>query len=292
MSLLENYLAEIQRSRSSTLEELLEGYLCRFVYNNSNLVVEGQNPEILSRVVGPLSPSGIFSQFLGPLKGGYCYQISELQYFVLTELGFKVTRHASITLKTLSSLVDHSSVLSRPVVHELLIVREEGNSDLNLIDVAFGSNLLRAPLRFSIDEPLGTEHCLLDEKYRILPLNGTTNWKILEIQFRNQWTALHAFCLDEASLQDCEAYHEDLYRNPNLIPIRDLHLFISKSDSVTGRKWIHMIRGEKSATLRWIQGGEVIQRISLNWEETCKTALTEFGAVVPEALRLMFNESD
>lgn len=210
------------------------------------------------------------------VRGGHCYQQSELLHGALVSLGYSVARVGSYVLNG-KELKD---VPRR--FHNILVVTLAG--ELYLVDVGFGPGSPRYPLRFSFLETEEVE-CCEGERYR---LEVTPTFYTLFLRLADTWFPLYAFPRDAATHQpktvtreETLEMFEELYTSPLTIPIRDIKMCINLQ-TVDSR--LNFLTEGDSHSLKVISKGRRVAEERFGSQEEMLARVRELGvrALGPE----------
>lgn len=202
------------------LTKIVEHYLLKFHYQNTELYEAGRIPT-LNRKVPSLEINNLFEK-MTTKKGGYCFQHLELLYAVLVGAGFNVDRHlAKIILQDCSQLNSSNQVDAK--THELLIIHLDETP--YLVDVGMANLSLRMPLE--LKEGL---HSIDDDQYCLTKMEGL--W-ILDTRTKanNEWFRLYQFFNHPVKYNDIEEANQNLLLTEKYMSIRDNQLLIGETTS-------------------------------------------------------------
>ena len=159
--------------------ELQRKHLAEFSFNN--LAV------LLGQAVS-LDIGDIIEKIIVQNRGGYCFEHNKLMHCVLEELGFNV--------RCLLARVLNSKELETARTHRVTLL--EWNSEFYIIDVGFGPNCPRGPIKVKLGEEFvhGTyAYCLAESAYDDFQL---------ELLTESGAYTLYAFNLEHYTDADCE----------------------------------------------------------------------------------------
>ncbi len=180
---------DVDKPTLHLLKQLVRAHLQTFCYQNADLLAQGLKPRA-ERVVCDFRLEKIFEQMVTYQRPGYCFQNAELFAWVLTTLGFKITKHLGKTIVQFSEQLKEGEVAKLPINHEVLIVdlsdEPEGVSQQWIVDVGFSSQSFREPLAIQL-----CEQEIASEIYR-LHLYDNDRYLRLEVKINQRW-----FCLSE-----------------------------------------------------------------------------------------------
>ncbi|MDF1882009.1 arylamine N-acetyltransferase [Sulfurimonas sp. MAG313] len=136
----------------------------------------------------PLDKESLFQKLIVEQKGGYCYELNILFYFLLQELGFETTLLIGRPLYGYKNAI-------RPKTHMVLKVHIEGIS--YLCDLGFGGRGLIEPLELVYEK----ENEQFGDIFKLIP---HTEGYELQCKIEDHWVPLYSFDLNAQNLIDYE----------------------------------------------------------------------------------------
>lgn len=136
----------------------------------------------------PLDKESLFQKLIVNNRGGYCYELNILFYFLLKKIGFEVTCLIGRPLYGYNNAI-------RPKTHMVLKVHTEGKD--YLCDLGFGGKGLIKPIELVYEK----ENEQYGDTFQLIP---HTDGYELQSQLNNTWVSLYSFDLEEQSLVDYE----------------------------------------------------------------------------------------
>lgn len=210
-----------------------------------------ENIDVQAGKIISLNGDDIVAKIVNENRGGYCYQINGLFSLALQEMG-----------------VPHYYVAARPMVnpgqnpktHLALIVEIE--KEEYLIDMGFGGNSIREPLKLS-DTGKPIKH-----GFDTFTLSKTEkNEYLLQILINNEWSNLYSFALTPQDWIDFKPANHYNYSHPDSFFVNNLIVVLQNQ---LGKK-ILLKNSLKSVT----NGKSEV--ISFEDEELKKILESEFG---------------
>eukprot|EP00090_Calanus_glacialis_P018611 TRINITY_DN28881_c0_g1_i1.p1 TRINITY_DN28881_c0_g1~~TRINITY_DN28881_c0_g1_i1.p1 ORF type:complete len:274 (+),score=62.05 TRINITY_DN28881_c0_g1_i1:40-861(+) len=206
------------------------------------------------------------------VRGGHCYQHSELMFAVLEHVGFQVERVASYVL------LGKEYQEGMPLTHNILMVTID--DEMYLCDPGFAAASPRFPIKLNM---LSTEEVTISEgstyKLEVQDQYYQLHWMmkgsyLLMYRFeRSNITGLAKPSDRETALEMCR----NLYEGPGIIPIRDKYVKISLQ---THDSTLDLYFADGSYTLRIFTKGRLTEQRSVDY--------TEFFHLVKEMCHLEF----
>lgn len=189
-----------------------------FIVNKHVMAIPYQNFSIFLKNDIDLSIESIEKKLLDQNQGGICYETSELLFYNLESLGFKIKRVPAFLLNNKPFNPDI------PSIHNVLIITI--NKKHFLVDVGYGYNSLRYPLEFTFEERQEI-NILQNENYQLI---RSGEYYHLYMNIKNNWYSLYCFptSLKSIDLKETNENCQTLLKLPNLIPIRDTYIKVSK----------------------------------------------------------------
>ncbi|KAM3147808.1 hypothetical protein pb186bvf_000136 [Paramecium bursaria] len=225
-----------------------EKILTNFIPNQENLftIVYSQTTSIpysnlnfqVDRTNYNMDLDSIFERLVLNSQGGICFELQELVYWVLIKLGYDVQRIFSEVIEFKTPDVYHP-------FHELLVVKIQ--DDYFIIDIGFGFNGLRYPMKVNFQQP-GEITLLYGEEYQ---LEVKDDKYIVNLKIHDKWVGLYDFF--KQNDKDLPVFYnqEEFNRIYNqfvteklVIGIRDHFVIIGKL-TTHGRFGYQILRNEK-----------------------------------------------
>jgi len=186
------------------------------------------------------------------IRGGHCYQHSELLYAALISLGYSVTRVGSWVLNGKELRQEMQKT------HNILLVTI--GSERFLVDTGFGPRSPRYPLCFSFAGTAEVE-CCEGERYRLEV--SPNSYILFEQHADDSWFPLYAFPKDTTNnlprtvtREETEQMFEELYTSKDIIAIRDVKMIINLQ-TVDSR--INFMSSGESHTLKVMRKGRTVE---------------------------------
>ncbi len=207
------------KSDLNSLKKIVNNFVTKIPYQNFGIH--------LNRIKGKgnyvdLSIETLTQRLFIDNIGGMCYELSEIMYHILNDIGFEVKR---IGVYPLNDKPYDSSI---PTTHNILLI--EINNNLFLVDVGYGYNTIRYPIKLDCSK-IGS-----DSFNEIIFKNTNESYKIdykkeyitLSQWENNKWFSLYRINIPLKFLNQEEAFKAniDLMNIPKTIPIRDQFLKI------------------------------------------------------------------
>lgn len=194
---LQQYLDRIKFSEE--IELTIEGITK--LMRSQLFSVPFENIDVQSKKVISLNGDDIVEQIVTKNRGGYCYQINGLFSLVLQEIG-----------------VPHYYVAARPLVNpgqnaktHLGIIATIENEEY-LIDLGFGGNSIRKPLKLS---EIGTDIQHDSDTFTLVKTED--NDYLLQILIGQEWTNLYSFDLAPQRWIDFKPANYYNYSHPDSV---------------------------------------------------------------------------
>lgn len=309
---VDRYLQEIQCTRTSSLDQLIEGHLEHFFYCNEKLNLCGLEEDLSKRVAVSIAPRDVLDMLIKEDRGAYCFQHIELQLSVLWSLGYEATRHRAHTMNCFLDALDEEAFSKRDdqrCTHIVLVVRNKGKQ--YIVDVGFSKNALRASLPVvltlkkktqqedgedNVVEPDVQEVSCLDEKYRLSRVPGHPDWRQLDVLLDDKvWFALYRFSVVPISFSESVNLNNTMCCAQPYTRIRDAIFYMTRTTPKKGRRLLFFVKEKsESETVAWwkvLQAGKVVESEKLTqWEQLAKKAEQEFGIVPIDNVRILFEK--
>lgn len=173
-----------------------------------------QNFAIYFRTTPDISPISLEKKLLDNNEGGMCYETSELLFNALESLNFDVKRVPAFPLN------NKPFNPNIPSSHNILLVTID--HEKFLIDVGYGNNSIRYPLKFTFDQTEEIEP-FPNEQYQLL---SSTDYYQLNLKINNEWASLYRFNrpLQFIDFNETRDNMHNMFAYKGMLPIRDLYL--------------------------------------------------------------------
>lgn len=216
-------------------------------------------------------------------RGGYCYQINNILYSALTQLGFSARFCEARSL--LGKPVNDPSVLSLPISHVVLVVTIGGQD--YLLEPAMGMKAPRFPILVSDSK----DEIIVQykDKFRIYKQDGVF---VLEKMLKDSWITVMQTALEETSEEKLRLNLLRLERTLKPMPIRDAKILIALL-TPKGSKSLYWDLDSNKLKFMQQEEDEFTQRILMDWTEACVLLDEEFNikGITPEQLHAYCSES-
>ncbi len=253
-----SYMGEI-RTDLKTLKELQISHLMHIPYENLDLM----NGTAIS-----LAPPDLFDKMIIRHRGGFCFELQGLFYYLLQDLGYTVKQYAG-------RFMDEPWHIQMRR-HRILVTELEGKR--YVCDVGVRSESPRIPLELT--EGLVQSDGISEYRYGRAPFYG---WVLEQKEPQKEWKTLLGFTeepqIDADYVMPC--FYCEKHEDSTFNKFMKISLFTRDSDlTIVGN------------TLKDYRQGKVVLRRELETEREAKSVLSEsFGIVVPECYRTLYRGS-
>jgi len=233
----------------TSLYFLYREHVTRFPYQNLDLY--------LGKPIVDLSVSALLETL--PVRGGHCFQQSELMFAVLEHVGFQVERVAAWVL------MGNQYQEGMPLNHNILLVKIGG--DTYLCDPGLSSASPRFPIKLNMQS---TEEVTISEgdKYK---LEVQDKFYQLHWMMKGSYLLMYRFDRSSSSggakTSDRESTLElckNVYEGPGFIPIRDKYVKMARQ---THDSKIDFMFVDGSYSLKIFNKGRPIEERSLDYKQ-------------------------
>ena len=240
-----NYKSKIN-SDISTVSEIMQCQL---------FSVPFENPDVQAGKIVSLVPEEIVEKILVRNRGGYCYEVNGLFAMALEELG-----------------VDYTFVAARPMIYPVrrpkthMAIVAEVDGEKWLIDLGFGSNSIRKPMRLNL---LDVE-VLQDTDRFMLSKTDESNYR-LKALVEGEWV---------------DQYEFDLYPQEWIDFVPANHLNSTHPDAIFVKKLLVVLHNPTGKvvlmgdTLKTVSNGITTKQF-VSPEKRASILATHFGLVAP-----------
>lgn len=205
----------------------------------------------------PLDFSSLFNRIVVRRRGGYCFEQNGFLYHVLEELGFSPELYLARVI--------YDQDIHPGLTHRISMIQHEGQR--YVLDVGFGPDGPRVPVRMSEDETLDGDRVFRIEERR----PGEYHVQVLK---DGAFFSLYRFELARYGQSDCELGHFYSHRHPKASFVN--HLVVS-------RILVSEIRSLRDLEYRVISGPET-QIIQIgDSQQLTKVLVEELGIQVSTA---------
>ncbi|KAM4836674.1 arylamine N-acetyltransferase 2-like [Thomomys bottae] len=191
-----------------TLTEILQHQIRAIPFENLNIHCE----ESMA-----LTLEAIFHQLVTKKPGGWCLQVNQLLYWVLTTMGFETTMLGGYVY------ISPAKKYSSDMIHLLLQVSINGRD--YIVDAGYGSSYQmweplelisgkdqsQVPSVFQLTEQKGIWYLDQIRREQYVPVEEFVNSKVLE---KNKYRKIYSFTLEPRKIEDFETVNTYLQTSP------------------------------------------------------------------------------